>query len=274
MSRRLRILMNNFCNYNCIFCHNDGQSLKPILAMRHTPQVLRGIMDSIENKDIFIEKVIFSGGEPTLIKTLPKYVGVFKDKNPTIITNGYALDYDFQKSLVDNGLREIYFSLSTLEPSDYAYLTRTSLNSLSCIIKNIKDGSRLPVRRYINVVLLRNVNDNVSTIRRLLWFAEKYKIDGVQIIELVIPPCRASVSRLFSPVSNLEYKLIGENMIFDPVLKTDRKTLYKLVNNGISVTFTRCSFYEEGLSDVDIVIDSFGNINFSGLNLSRNCNES
>ncbi|MCL4400865.1 radical SAM protein [Candidatus Parvarchaeota archaeon] len=264
-NKRFRILINNFCNYKCIFCHNEGQFCKSPLILQYAPTVLRKIVNSVENSGITIKDVIFSGGEPTLVKTLFRYIEAFKDKNTIIISNGYTLDYELQKHFLDNGLQEIHFSLHTLNPYIYAYLTKTSCSAFKRVIKNIKDGINLPIKRCINVVLLQNIDHSISTAIQLLQFAKEQHICKIQFIEVFNPFNTSSSDELHSSISYLEKKLIEEGMLIGAKPISDRKTLYKLIDDEIFVVFTKCSFKNAKIKDIDIVIDASGVINFGNL---------
>jgi len=265
-NRRLRILVNNFCNYNCIFCHNEGQNKKPFRKIKYTPENLIRILDSLQNRNYCIEKAIFTGGEPTLVEELPLFIKILKDRYPVaIISNGYKLTSEFQKIFIDNGLQEVFFSLHTLNPKAYTYITKTSLDAFDRVTKNIKDGRNLSIKRYINVVLLKNINDTISSSLRLLQFAEEYQIEGVQFIELDVSLNKSSFNHLKSLVSYLEEKLIRNNIISGLKSKTDRKKIYNSVHDKTSVIFSKCSFLNKTITDIDIIIDTNGTIALDGL---------
>jgi cyclic pyranopterin phosphate synthase len=67
--KRLRVLVTNQCNYQCSFCHNEGQGkgidTKPVFLKYKELEV---IIDSL--RDTELKEVQFSGGEPFLNQAL------------------------------------------------------------------------------------------------------------------------------------------------------------------------------------------------------------
>ena len=61
----LRVLTTDKCNYNCIYCHNEGQTGKNITK----DMTLNEFIDVVTNlEDSGIEEIRFSGGEPLVNK--------------------------------------------------------------------------------------------------------------------------------------------------------------------------------------------------------------
>ena len=68
---KLRILVTNSCNYQCPFCHNEGQSSdKSIKTMDFDK--FKIIIDALKDEDI--HEICFSGGEPFLEKKLVEMI--------------------------------------------------------------------------------------------------------------------------------------------------------------------------------------------------------
>ena len=60
---KVRILVANYCNYKCPFCHNEGQD-KTTTKERMSLQSFRRLVDILSNQPI--SEFNISGGEPFL----------------------------------------------------------------------------------------------------------------------------------------------------------------------------------------------------------------
>ena len=94
---KLRILVTNSCNYQCPFCHNEGQSSdKSIKTMDFDK--FKIIIDALKDEDI--HEICFSGGEPFLEKKLVEMT--------ISATDYYSLKKYFEKYnvTIDNQYKE------------------------------------------------------------------------------------------------------------------------------------------------------------------------
>lgn len=67
----IRVLTTDTCNFNCVFCHNEGQqikSTKTFLSFEQFSMIIRAI------KDRPLKEIQFSGGEPFLNKDTIKMI--------------------------------------------------------------------------------------------------------------------------------------------------------------------------------------------------------
>lgn len=173
----LRISITNRCNYDCIYCHHEG----------NTNSRREMSVESISNivhaaSTMGVNKVKFSGGEPLIRKdfedilsSLPKLRDVSATTNGTLL-KGRAQD------LKDAGLDRVNISLDSLDPKNYKFITNSSQNMLSGVLDGIHaavDAGLTPVK--LNMVLLKGVNDN--EIYDMLDFTRAY--NGQVILQLI-----------------------------------------------------------------------------------------
>ena len=74
----LRVLTTNTCNYQCSFCHNEGQEKSSNKKINLQFDDYKIIIDSLVNTPL--KEVHFSGGE-TILKTHTFKINFFKKKN-------------------------------------------------------------------------------------------------------------------------------------------------------------------------------------------------
>lgn len=98
----------NSCNLRCSYCDEPTLPADPVnaeLALATLGQLRRQGFDHIT----------LSGGEPTLLRQLPRFVRQLRNAGfawISVATNGYALrEPAFAEALVDAGVRELYVSV-------------------------------------------------------------------------------------------------------------------------------------------------------------------
>lgn len=114
--------------------------------------------------DLGVRKLRLTGGEPlvrrdvmTLIRALGEYVGAGRLDELTLTTNGTRLD-EFADALHDAGIRRVNVSLDTLDAAKFRHITRR--DSLDTVLRGIDTAERAGLKVKLNVVALRDVNEN------------------------------------------------------------------------------------------------------------------
>ena len=168
-----------FCNSSCNYCRwgnytTEGRKtldFESLLIPKKTLEVLK------------TERLVFSGGEPRLHPKFMEILTYYSDLVDEIIliTNGYGLDLNEAKSLINYGLTGFTFSLDSLDPVEEKKNRKTSLNLFEKIIKTIQslsDGNR-EYELGINSVIT-HANANWNTVKNLLCFADRHSLDFVK----------------------------------------------------------------------------------------------
>jgi radical SAM protein with 4Fe4S-binding SPASM domain len=111
------------CNRRCTFCLVQGQSRTEKLSLRTVERVLS---DPALKRQL--ERVVVTGGEPTIPQYLPITLSIIKmatdiGAKSTIYSNGDLLDVSVLQKLKEVGLTEIRLSL--YEPIDWEKTTET-----------------------------------------------------------------------------------------------------------------------------------------------------
>ncbi len=128
------------CNQRCIFCYNvwkDGCSKKDVITLSKEKQLK--IIDKIIENEIF--DIIFSGGEPLLVKWLEELIKKCSEAKMyiTLITNAVLMTPERAKSLKKAGLDDMQISIHHYNPNKNDKLTG-SPGSFKKSVEGIKNA--------------------------------------------------------------------------------------------------------------------------------------
>ncbi len=177
LPRSVRIKLNSACQYNCKFCHQEGNSTAQEVNQDEVVSCLKKF-----KKELFFYRVHYTRGEPTLYKNL---LSLIKKTNKIGIINSITSNGQFDSSLLpklkEAGLDSINFSIHSLEKFSFLKLQNHKMN--------IKDGAAwaqncidLAVSNVINAEKLMNtkincvVGDEFSSAEDVLLFCAKNNI--------------------------------------------------------------------------------------------------
>ncbi len=158
----LRISLTEKCNFRCQYCMPaDGITLTARDKLMTLEE--RKTMLSIFSK-LGINKLRFTGGEPTLSKDLVTLIDFASNelniKSIGITTNGSLLNTRSLGDLKRAGLTSINVSLDSLSPERFATISRRDSKGLSKVLATIYASVSLGLKTKINCVLMRGTNDD------------------------------------------------------------------------------------------------------------------
>ena len=172
----LRISITQRCNMSCMYCHREGERRIAVreIGAGEFARILRIA------KDMGIEKLKITGGEPLMRKDVTSLVGTAKEcmKDLSMTTNGTLLPI-YAEALSEAGLNRVNVSLDSLRRERFRAITSGNLDKAVRGIRSAIDSGLKPVK--INTVVLRGVNDDE------VWdLAEFSRANGcvLQLIEL------------------------------------------------------------------------------------------
>jgi cyclic pyranopterin phosphate synthase len=152
-----------------------------------------------------VEKVRFTGGEPTLYRRLPELVASVKRHNErvhTALTTNGILMSTLAARLADAGLDSVNISLDTLKPERFKLIT--SVDRLQDVIGGIEAAIRHTPRVKLNCVMMKGINDDEPA--ALVRFADTLGID-IRFIELM-PSCLTGSNRsLYISAEEVRHRL-------------------------------------------------------------------
>jgi len=132
-------------------------------------------------------QITFAGGEPFLDSDFIKIISYAHHKGikTSTNTNGYIINNNLAKKIVKSGLTQIFFSVDGLE-KEHNFI-RGKKDSFKKIIEAInylqkEKGSNNYPKIYLNTVIS---NNNLSSIKELVYFAKKIKVSGINFQALM-----------------------------------------------------------------------------------------
>ncbi|TXT62901.1 MAG: putative GTP 3',8-cyclase [Promethearchaeota archaeon] len=177
--KHIRFSVTDNCNYNCIFCDNEG--FIPTTNQLSVDEIIKTCRLLAEV--LKVKRIKFTGGEPLCRREIVDIIrrinelGLYEDISMT--TNGFLLDQKAQ-DLVNAGLDRVNVSLPSLKPNMYQKITAS--NSLLKVLKGLKTAKNVglyPVK--INYVVLKGLNDN--ELEEFIGFSARHGYI-LQLIEL------------------------------------------------------------------------------------------
>ena len=185
----LRMSLTERCNLRCVYCMpEEGVTLTAdsnLPTLEERSRLLETFIDRFG-----VDKLRFTGGEPTISPHLLPLVKLAKEKgvkNIGITSNGLVLERHLEK-LVDAGMNSVNISLDTTCPKKFAKLSRRDAKSYTKVRSSLRtalaigqrDGSDLHVK--LNCVLMRGVNDD--ELHHFVSMTENSPLD-VRFIEIM-----------------------------------------------------------------------------------------
>jgi len=204
---KLRLVVNDVCNYRCIFCHNEGQ---PSGVGRLLDAEDYGFLaEALAGLGVRDYKV--TGGEPLLRSDVVEIVRRVSStgSSVSVTTNGTRL-WRIADELAEAGLHHINISIHSADPSKYAYITGGKPEWLGEVISAARRLRRLGVGVKLNAVVLRGINDSLTELRALRDLAASLDA-SIQLIELIPVGLGESVfAKLYKPIEEVVNALVGD----------------------------------------------------------------
>ncbi|MFC7213091.1 GTP 3',8-cyclase MoaA [Saliphagus sp. GCM10025334] len=123
----VRISLTDRCNFDCIYCHNEGLGdtrgpMDPRENEMGTDDVVRFLEVAAE---FDVEAVKFTGGEPMLRDDLEEIIERTPDSMAVSLTTNGTFLPDRAEALVDAGLERVNVSQDALDPEAFAAVTKS-----------------------------------------------------------------------------------------------------------------------------------------------------
>ena len=152
----VRISLTDRCNFDCIYCHNEGLGdTRGPMEPRTNEISAESVITFLEVCEEFgINSVKFTGGEPMLRQDLEEIVqNTPKSFEISLTTNGSFLPGRAQ-NLADLGLDRVNISLDALDRASFAKLTKSgAFDKVLLGVDAALDAGLTPVK--LNMVVFR-----------------------------------------------------------------------------------------------------------------------
>ncbi|MFX1500658.1 MAG: GTP 3',8-cyclase MoaA [Promethearchaeota archaeon] len=177
--KHIRFSITSKCNYNCIYCDQEGFIPKTSELTVEEITKLCKILAEILN----VTRIKFTGGEPLCREEIVQIIKNVADlklyKDISITTNGLLL-FDKAEELYKAGLNRINVSLGSLLPEVYKEIYGS--DSLKKVLKGLKKAKQVGFNLIkLNFVIMKGLNDN--ELESMLEFCGKHGYI-LQLIEL------------------------------------------------------------------------------------------
>lgn len=185
----LRISVTDRCNLRCIYCMPEkGISSIGYEEVLRYEEIVKLVKVATE---LGINNIRITGGEPLIRKDLVNLIKLLREfkeiKDLSLTTNGVFLE-KYIDDLISAGLDRVNISIDSLNPKIYKHITcRGNLNDVIKGLKKAIDSSIRPIK--INVVVMKNINDNLEDFAKLsmiepvhIRFIEYMPVTGIEKI--------------------------------------------------------------------------------------------
>jgi cyclic pyranopterin phosphate synthase len=212
----LRIQVNTTCNFKCFFCHMEGTGIQANQLSRN--EIIKIIRVAAK---LGINKIKFTGGEPTLRKDIVEIIRETRSivtGEISMTTNGTRLTA-IAPELKEAGLDRINISMHSIDPVAFEFIT--GMDAFDRVVQGIKAAQQAglnPVK--VNFVALKGINED--QIWKMIENSAKNNYT-LQIIEYEVPrELEKSVDFLkyHYPLDSLEQELAVRS------IKTEHNSLH------------------------------------------------
>ncbi len=180
------------CLNRCVHCSSCSTEQSP-LALK-----LEDIVNLVEGlKNLGVERICLSGGEPLLHPDIIKIVEIVREKGITtdIYTCGVVgeagkpkhLTISFLKALKKAGVNALLFNVQSVNELKYNQITQSERH-FPLVRKSIFNANKSGIRTEIHFVPMKQ---NISDATEVIRFAEEAGVERVNFLKLV-PHGRAS----------------------------------------------------------------------------------
>ncbi|MFX0142077.1 MAG: GTP 3',8-cyclase MoaA [Candidatus Hodarchaeota archaeon] len=156
--KHIRFSITSKCNYNCIYCDQEGFIPKTSELTVDEITKLCKILAEILN----VTRIKFTGGEPLcreeIIQIIKNVSNLHLYKDISMTTNGLLL-FEKAEELYNAGLNRINVSLASLKPNIYNKIYGS--DSLDKVLKGLEKAKKVgfnPLK--LNFVIMKGINDN------------------------------------------------------------------------------------------------------------------
>jgi wyosine [tRNA(Phe)-imidazoG37] synthetase (radical SAM superfamily) len=229
------IIPFKICSLNCIYCQLGHTTNKTIQRKEYfsLSEILSQIKKKISSGQR-IDYITFSGsGEPTLNTALGKLIREIKKFTSipvAVLTNGTLLS---RKSVRD-ALMDADLIVPSLDAASQEIFVKVNRPHPSLKLKEIIEGLRKFRQEFkgsiwLEIMLVKGVNDSPSHIKKLKEAIAKIKPDKVQLNTVIRPPAERH-ARPLNPKSLEEIKkILGKNC--EIIVEFDREAQKSISEN-------------------------------------------
>ena len=224
------IIPSKTCSFDCIYCQLGPTTKKTLLRKEYISwhKALSQIKD-ILSTGLRIDYITFSGsGEPTLNSALGKLIAEIKKITSTpvaVLTNSSLLS----RKSVREALKKADVVIPSLDAATQEVFTNINRPHPSLKAEKIIAGLKTFRQEFkgsiwLEVMLVKNINDSPSHIQKLKEVIEEIKPDKIQLNTVVRPPSEEFALPLSSKELEKIKTVLGENCEIIAEFRKKRQT--------------------------------------------------
>lgn len=156
--KHIRFSITSKCNYNCIYCDQEG--FIPNTSELTVDEITK--LCKILAEILNVTRIKLTGGEPLcreeIIQIIRNIANLHLYKDISLTTNGFQL-YEKAEELFKAGLNRINVSLASLKPEVYSKVYGS--DSLNTVLKGLQKAKEVgfnPIK--LNFVIMKGINDD------------------------------------------------------------------------------------------------------------------
>jgi len=177
---KMRYVVNDECNYNCLFCHFEGQQRRQGSTLTAEDYEFASYVFS----KLGVYDFKLTGGEPLLRRDIDKIVeAIARVAAVSITTNGLLLRRWVDR-LYKAGLRKINVSIHTADPEKYFKVVGAPTWAFKEVLRGLQESRNRGLAIKLNAVVLRGINTDDKSVKELVKLAASFDA-SLQFIELM-----------------------------------------------------------------------------------------
>ena len=168
----LRVSVTDRCDFRCVYCMAENMTFLPksdVLSLEEIDRLCSAFVG------LGVKKLRLTGGEPlvrknimSLIRNLGRHLKTGKLDELTLTTNGSQLP-KYADELFECGVRRVNVSCDTLDPEQFATITRWG--NLQQVYDGVEAAKKARLKVKINAVALKGRNEHEFN-KMISWCGE------------------------------------------------------------------------------------------------------
>ncbi len=206
----LRIAVTRECNYNCFFCHIEGDPAGRPAKVGLSPPLLKPrdyYIVGLAAARLGIDAFKITGGEPLVRQDIVDIVSSLRlaeaSADISMTTNGYLLGR-YAEKLAEAGLNRVNVSLHSMNREHYKAIT--GVDGLDHVLYGIDEALRSGLRIKVNMTV---TSINANDVWDVISYASSKGL-SVQLIELQpVNEGKVSFSNMHVSLARIERELLN-----------------------------------------------------------------
>jgi len=229
------------CTINCVYCQlGSSAPLPPVRKRFVDPETVKSdIREAVEKAEDRIDYITFSGcGEPTLSSDIGEIIDFAKSLRAgpiCVLTNGTLLSHPQVRKEISNA-NLVIPNLDAGSAKAFQEVNRPheDIDFENYVEGIIEFSKSFKGDLFLEVVLVRGINDSEENIRNIADIAKEIDPDGIWIGTITRPPGAGDVKPVSEEKLDLARKIIGEkSRIIETFKGATHQKFYNDINSEI-----------------------------------------